>query len=149
VCPAGVVVQGDPDRLNECFEELISNAMHWMTKDRKEIDVQVSLPEKNALPDEIDSTHSYALIHFKDNGAGIPVKNKNKIFDAFFTTRVQGAGLGLALVRRIIEGLGGAIFENGKPGEGADFGIYLPMPAKKRKLRALPRGNNASKKAKE
>jgi signal transduction histidine kinase len=71
------------------------------------------------------------LIHFKDNGLGIKIENKEKIFDAFVSTRNHGTGLGLALVRRIIEGHGGAVSEIGIPSEGADFEIYLPLPSDK------------------
>jgi len=67
------------------------------------------------------------LIRYKDNGAGVSVENKGKIFEAFFSTYPHGTGLGLALVRRILEGHAGRIMERGVPGEGADFEIYLPI----------------------
>jgi signal transduction histidine kinase len=71
------------------------------------------------------------LIHVRDNGAGVPLENKTRIFDAFFSTYTHGTGLGLALVRRIVEGHGGAVFERGISGEGADFEIYLPLAGQK------------------
>jgi hypothetical protein len=78
------------------------------------------------LPQSLDTSKHYTLIQFKDNGPGVPLENKVRIFDAFFTTRHHGTGLGLALVRRIIEGHGGIILESGRPGDGANFEIYLP-----------------------
>jgi signal transduction histidine kinase len=120
-------VYGDPERLAECFDELVVNATHWLDKPEKRLRVVVSLPERTTLPTSVDSTRDYALIHFLDNGIGVPLKNKTKIFDAFFTTHDHGTGLGLALVRRIVEGHGGAILESGTPGQGADFEVYLPL----------------------
>jgi signal transduction histidine kinase len=67
---------------------------------------------------------------------GVPLENKAKIFDAFYSTYHHGTGLGLALVRRIVEGHGGTVRECGLPGEGADFEIYLPLAGQKR----LPTG---------
>jgi signal transduction histidine kinase len=126
-CPADLQVLGDRERLAECFDELLSNSMHWFDKPAHRIDITVSLPGLDAVPDQLDSVAPYTLIHFRDIGAGVPVENKSKIFDAFFSTYLHGTGLGLALVRRIVEGHGGRIAETGVPGEGADFEVYLPV----------------------
>lgn len=126
-CPQNLNLQGDPDRLAECFDELVSNSMHWFDKPGREIHIQVSQPAPEPLPQPVDSSQQYTLIQFRDNGSGVPVEIKSKIFDAFFTTREQGTGLGLATVRRIIEGHGGYIIENGVPSQGTRFEIYLPM----------------------
>jgi len=121
-----VRIEGDPDRLAECFDELVSNSLRWLDKPEKKIQVFVTQPAPQPLPQSLDTSKQYTLIHFKDNGPGVPLENKIKIFDAFFSTRHHGTGLGLAVVRRIIEGHGGIILESGRPGEGADFEIYLP-----------------------
>lgn len=126
-CKPDISVSGDPNRLQECFDELAFNSTHWFDKPQKVIQVQVIAPAPAPLPASVDSSQRYALVHFKDSGAGVALENKSKIFDAFFTTRDHGTGLGLALVRRIIEGHGGSIFESGIPGQGADFEIYLPL----------------------
>ena len=126
-CPLELYVMGDRERLAECFDELLSNSTHWFDKPARIIGITVSLPGPVAVPAQLDSALSYVLIHFRDNGAGVPVENKDRIFDAFFSTYQHGTGLGLALVRRIVEGHGGRIAETGMPGEGADFEIYLPV----------------------
>ncbi|MEK7409613.1 MAG: HAMP domain-containing sensor histidine kinase, partial [Acidobacteriota bacterium] len=128
-CPPDIGVNADPDRLAECFDELVSNALHWLDKADREITVQVTQPEATSLPSSADSSKRYALVHFKDNGPGVAPENKSKIFDAFFTTQSHGTGLGLALVRRIIEGHGGTIIETGLPEQGTDFEVYLPLVA--------------------
>ncbi|MGA7383551.1 MAG: ATP-binding protein [Methylocella sp.] len=130
-CPPELHILGDPERLGECFDELVSNAMHWFDKAERKITITVSQPGSNVLADQLDSATTYALIHFHDNGVGVPLENKSKIFDAFFSTYHHGTGLGLALVRRIVEGHGGAVSECGLPGEGADFEIYLPLADQK------------------
>jgi len=126
-CPPDLRVSADPERLVECFDELLSNSMHWFDKPTRSIEITVSQPIPNAIPNDLDSALTYALIRYKDNGAGVSVENKGKIFEAFFSTYPHGTGLGLALVRRIIEGHAGRIMERGVPGEGADFEIYLPI----------------------
>jgi signal transduction histidine kinase len=130
-CPPELQVQGDRERLGECFDELVNNAIHWFNRSERKLDIVVSLPSPAALPDQLDSTNEYVLIHVRDNGAGVPLENKTRIFDAFFSTYTHGTGLGLALVRRIVEGHGGAVFERGISGEGADFEIYLPLAGQK------------------
>jgi signal transduction histidine kinase len=130
-CPPDLLLLGDPERLSECFDELVTNAMRWFDKTEHKITVMVTQPGSDIPAEQLDSTLSYALIHFRDNGVGVPLENKTKIFDAFFSTYHHGTGLGLALVRRIIEGHGGAISECGLPGEGADFEIYLPIADQK------------------
>jgi signal transduction histidine kinase len=135
-CPADLHIIGDPERLGECFDELVRNAMHWFDKADRRIEVMVSQPNPGLLVEQLDSAVSYALIHFRDNGVGVPLENKAKIFDAFYSTYHHGTGLGLALVRRIVEGHRGTVRECGLPGEGADFEIYLPLADQKR----LPSG---------
>ncbi|MBN1591917.1 MAG: HAMP domain-containing histidine kinase [Candidatus Coatesbacteria bacterium] len=128
VCPDDLSIQGDPEKLAECFDELAANATHWLKKRRKkEISLVAISPAPEPLPDFLDSSQKYVLIHVEDNGPGVQRENKNRIFDAFFTTREHGTGLGLALVRRIIDGHKGGIMEVGVPGKGADFEIFVPL----------------------
>lgn len=129
-CQVELEVLADPEKLAECVDELVANAVRWFDKQVKKIKFIVISPVLEPLPDFLDSTKEYVLLHVNDNGRGIPVTDKQKIFDAFFTTYPQGTGLGLALVRRIIDGHGGGIIENGIPGKGADFEIYLPLHEK-------------------
>ena len=127
-CPQELTVLADPEKLAECFDELVANAAHWFDKPERNIELKTIYPVPEPLPSFLDSSKTYVLVHVKDNGCGIPVSNKQKIFDAFFTTYSHGTGLGLALVRRIIDSHGGGIIETGIPGQGADFEVYLPLP---------------------
>ena len=126
-CPDDLMLYADQERLAECLDELACNSLHWFDKAEHKMEIVAGIPDRKAVPEFLDSTRQYARILFRDNGEGVPIANKVKIFDAFFTTYHHGTGLGLALVRRIIEGHGGSIVECGVPGEGATFEIYLPL----------------------
>jgi signal transduction histidine kinase len=126
-CPPDLYVLGESDRLAECFDELTSNSIYWLNKSDKFIDIEVINPAPFPLPKDLDPEKQYALIHFRDNGPGVQPTHKNKIFELFYSNRDHGTGIGLALIRRIIEGHGGAIFETGTLGQGVDFEIYLPL----------------------
>jgi signal transduction histidine kinase len=130
ICPDDLRIPADPERLSECFDELVANALHWFDKPERQIHVRVAQPASPPLSEGLDSSVEYTLIQFGDNGRGVDLSNKSRVFDAFFTTQEHGTGLGLALVRRIVEGHGGAIFETGVPGQGAEFEVYLPSVRK-------------------
>ncbi len=126
-CPSDLEAFVDPNRISECIDELVQNALHWLEgRTMKQVTIEASAADAGTLPPTLDSSRRYLLLSFRDNGDGVLVANKSRIFDAFFTTRDQGTGLGLALVRRIIEGHGGSISEIGVPQEGAHFVFYLP-----------------------
>jgi signal transduction histidine kinase len=66
-------------------------------------------------------------IAVKDTGPGLPVGKADQIFDAFFTTKPQGSGMGLAISKSIVESHGGRIWANGNGGRGATFHFTLPV----------------------
>ena len=65
-------------------------------------------------------------ISVTDTGPGLPLNNADQIFDAFFTTKPQGSGMGLAICKSIVELQGGRIWANGNGGRGATFHFILP-----------------------
>jgi signal transduction histidine kinase len=62
-----------------------------------------------------------------DTGHGIPRDRLSKVFDAFFTTKKEGVGLGLAISRSIVEAHGGRIAAEDHDGHGATFRVVLPV----------------------
>jgi len=66
------------------------------------------------------------LLEITDTGAGIPPAKMPHIFDAFFTTKANGTGLGLSLCRTIVEDHGGRIWASSDDGKGATFHVQLP-----------------------
>jgi len=68
-----------------------------------------------------------ARLRVRDEGPGVPVEARYRIFEALFTTKAKGSGLGLALCRRILEAHGGTIDLESTEG-GASFVLNLPSP---------------------
>ena len=66
-------------------------------------------------------------ISVSDMGPGLPAGKADQIFDAFFTTKPQGSGMGLAICKSIVESQGGRIWANGAGGRGATFHFTLPV----------------------
>jgi signal transduction histidine kinase len=66
------------------------------------------------------------LATVSDSGIGLPVDEAERIFDAFFTTKRQGTGMGLSISRRIIESHGGRLWASPNAGRGAVFQFTLP-----------------------
>ena len=69
------------------------------------------------------------MIEISDTGVGLPVEYADQIFDAFFTTKPQGSGMGLAISRSIIESHGGRLWATANSGRGATFYLILPTTA--------------------
>lgn len=89
-------VLGDPGLLKQAFLNIVKNAIEAMT-------------EGGALRISMGCAGAQAWVEFKDNGSGIPPEHQDNVFRPFFTTKVAGTGLGLALSRRIVRGMGGEI----------------------------------------
>lgn len=109
-------IRGDRDQLVRVMNNLIKNATQAIPEER-ETKIDVSIKQKGES----------VLISVKDNGTGVPEDKWNKIFEPSFTTKTKGMGLGLAMVKNIIEGLKGEIWFKTKTDEGTTFYISLPL----------------------
>lgn len=105
----------DLDRLRQVFVNLITNAVEAMSPGGK-----ITLTFQN----EARRTRIYVA----DTGEGMTPGSQYKVFDLFYTTKVQGTGLGLPIVRKIIEAHGGWIEIQSRQGVGTTFVITLPRP---------------------
>lgn len=106
-----------PDELNQVWTNLIHNALQAMRYN-------------GTLTIGIHRIGNDALVSIGDTGCGIPEKNRERIFDAFFTTKPagEGSGLGLNIVKKIIEKHRGRIDVNSQLDVGTTFYVYLPYP---------------------
>ena len=115
-------VMADLSMIEQVVVNLISNAIKYSSK--KEYPVIRVWGEQN---------QDITLFYFQDNGAGFDMKNYDRLFGAFQrlhgNNEFEGTGVGLALVKRIIEKHGGTIGATSKPGEGATFYFTLPNVA--------------------
>jgi signal transduction histidine kinase len=69
------------------------------------------------------------LISVSDTGVGLPKEKTDQIFDAFYTTKPQGSGMGLSISRSIVESHGGRLWATANNGRGATFHFTLPIAA--------------------
>jgi signal transduction histidine kinase len=77
----------------------------------------------------VDVTDDAGRVRILDEGNGVDEETAEKLFEAFFTTRVKGSGLGLSLVRRVVEEHGGDCSIRNRDGGGAEATIRLPLAA--------------------
>lgn len=114
-------IVAEPTRIQQIFQNLLSNAIKYMDKPRGEIRI--------ACSDEGDQWK----FSVKDNGPGIESRHFEKIFQLFQTLaprdRIESTGVGLALVKKIVELYGGRIWLESRPGEGSTFFFSLPKTA--------------------
>ena len=69
------------------------------------------------------------LVSVSDAGVGLPKENAEQIFNGFFTTKIQGSGMGLSISRSIVESHGGRLWATANNGRVATFHFTLPTPA--------------------
>lgn len=120
-------VAADAKKLKRAFSELIENAVSFQP-DGGEVRITSALtPPEERAEHRLGHGREYARVEFADRGPGVPAELKERIFQPFFTSRTKGMGLGLSIVKGIVEAHHGAMREAGVPGEGARFVIYLPL----------------------
>jgi signal transduction histidine kinase len=122
--PALPLVMGDPLALKHALQNLLSNAVKYGPKDHGWIGISASGMNGDGRPG--------VEIRVADHGPGIPEDEQQHIFDPFFRGRralqdqIHGAGLGLNLVKKIVEAHGGSIRVRSGTAEGAEFIVRLP-----------------------
>jgi len=120
--PKDISLFVDPQNLKRIFLNIIQNSIQATPSSSCQIQISV---------EKLDSKH-FTVIKFADNGPGIPEENQAKIFEPFFTTRKHGTGLGLAVVKNLVEENGGHIELAGSSPAGSVFAIYFPNPLSRR-----------------
>ncbi len=120
-------VWGDEEKLTRVVVNLLDNAAKFSPEKGE---VRVAVKASHAAT--ADKSRPAVEICVQDHGPGIPPEDVDRIFDKFhqvgdlMTEKPQGTGLGLAISREIVRYLGGSIWAESKPGEGATFHVLLP-----------------------
>lgn len=111
-----VIVSADKDLMVRVFNNVLKNAVQAIPDERKGV-VKVRVTKDGDV----------VMIQVKDNGIGIASAEKEKVFVPNFTTKKTGSGLGLAMVKQIIEQHRGEIYFDSKEGVGTTFFVRLPF----------------------
>ncbi|MBU4037539.1 MAG: PAS domain S-box protein, partial [Proteobacteria bacterium] len=118
-------VEADSGQLSLVFSNIVINASQAMPQGGI-----IRVAANNLIVDAGQDLQlepgKYVHISVEDQGPGIPENNLSKIFDPYFTTKVESSGLGLAAAYSIIKNHNGHIYAKSLPGEGTVFHIYLP-----------------------
>jgi signal transduction histidine kinase len=108
------IILADPDQLRQVFGNLVLNAIQSMP-DGGQLVVKSEAPSPE-----------WVAVSFTDTGVGIPEENLGKLFEPLFTTKAKGVGLGLAVVKSLVQGHGGTIEVESQVGKGTTFTVRLP-----------------------
>ncbi|MDT8400714.1 MAG: HAMP domain-containing sensor histidine kinase [Bacteroidales bacterium] len=110
------IIFADKEQVNSMLSNIFRNAVQAMPGKRKGmINVSLSVNEQKAL------------IRIEDNGMGIPDELKDKLFTPNFTTKSSGMGLGLSIVKRVVETADGKIWFESEPDKGTVFFVEFPL----------------------
>jgi signal transduction histidine kinase len=113
------VVQADRVQLQQVILNLIINAVEAMSGMREGARELLICTEK--------AVSNGALVAVRDSGPGLDLKSLDRLFEAFFTTKVQDRGIGLAICRSIIEAHGGRIWAGANEPRGTVFQFTVPL----------------------
>ena len=111
-----IIVTADKDQINRIVNNLVKNAIQSVPEN-KIPDIEVELSEKD----------EHVYIKVKDNGSGIDDTISHKIFEPKFTTKTSGMGLGLPMIKNIIETYNGSISYDTTKGKGTVFVVSFPI----------------------
>jgi PAS domain S-box-containing protein len=127
-------IQGHHRQLQQAFQNIISNALKYIKPQvTPKIEITGKIVNGAEVPIQgIVSDNKYCLISVADNGIGFEQSDVEKIFNVFTrlhsNSQYTGTGIGLSIVRKVIESHNGVIIAESEPGEGATFKIYFPLP---------------------
>jgi signal transduction histidine kinase len=107
-------IMADRVQLQQVFMNLMLNAIEGMKDSGGELIVKSQMQD------------SQALFSVSDTGVGLPTEKVEQIFSAFFTTKPQGSGMGLAISRSIVDSHGGRLWATANDVGGATFQLTLP-----------------------
>lgn len=120
-----IFINADKDTMTGSIENIIDNAIKY-SPEGKNAEIFVTLKKDDG----------HAVVSIRDEGIGIPTEDQNRIFEKFFRGRnareskIHGTGLGLFIVKKMIEGNGGKLSFESAEGKGTTFFITVPLIVK-------------------
>jgi signal transduction histidine kinase len=129
---ADLLVCADADRLGQCITNLVENALKYA-------------PAPTAVELAVERRGDTVVLHVRDHGPGVPLDEREEIFQLFRRgaaaprASTSGSGIGLAMVRLLMERMGGAVEVADATGGGADFQLLLPASAPCLSTKPTPR----------
>lgn len=105
----------DMDRIRQVFVNLLTNAVE-------------ATHEAGRILMTITNAEYGTTIEIEDGGEGMAPQLKYRVFDLFFTTKAGGTGMGLPIIKKVIDAHGGSIDVSSQPGRGTKFTVFLPRP---------------------
>jgi signal transduction histidine kinase len=129
IAPTLPMIDGDHHQLCQVFTNLLTNAFEALDgKGRIGITaVAEALEQDPAFASDPHAPTPAVIVDVSDDGPGVATNLSDRIFDPFFTTKPQGSGLGLPIVRKIVDAHDGRIDLNSTPGQGTRFRVTLPV----------------------
>jgi PAS domain S-box-containing protein len=119
LAPAPTMILGDRVQLQQLMINLVMNGIEAMQS-------VTDRPRELVIRSRKDETEQ-VLVSVTDCGVGISSENVDRLFEAFFTTKSSGMGMGLSICRSIVEAHGGRLSASGNEGPGATFQFVLPL----------------------
>jgi len=106
------MAHGDPELIKQCVINMVKNSMEAM-------------PDGGLIGLRCFMRSDQVVVELTDNGAGIPPENLDQVFNPFFSTKDKGAGLGLAMIKKILDEAGGAVELESEVGKGTTVRLVL------------------------
>jgi signal transduction histidine kinase len=123
------LIQADPQQLGQLFSNLLINSLEAMGG-RGVIGLTASVGQEYEEPTAGSHDRppkATLVVEVADDGPGVPPETVDRVFNPFFTTKPQGSGLGLSIVRKIVDAHNGHIDLETAPGHGTRFRVTLPV----------------------
>jgi two-component system sensor histidine kinase VicK len=131
-------IYGQKQYLEEAFTNLVTNAIKYTPSPKKTADIRDTREGEAKIIINVEKNGNDVIISVRDNGIGIPKEAMPKLFQKFSRAEnarnmyTDGTGLGLFIIKEIVEGHGGKVWVESEEGKGSTFFVELPINSQKK-----------------